>query len=139
VNFNLGDLRALRNGLFDACGARTIGVIVRTPLAGGFLTGQLAPSDEFADSDHRRRYDAEMRTRWIDAVRRLSPAFGDVPAATPAQNAIRFTLSFDAVSAVIPGMMRVSDVREDLAATDLPRLTPEQLRIVGAVYDEVFC
>ena len=138
VNFNLGDLRALRNGLFGVCQERGIGLIVRTPLAAGFLTGQLDVSASFAASDHRRRYGAETRARWVEAVQRLRPVFDDAPQATPAQNAIRFVLSFDAVSTVIPGMMRVSDVREDLATARLPSLQKSQRDAVEAIYDQVF-
>jgi aryl-alcohol dehydrogenase-like predicted oxidoreductase len=138
VNFNLGDLRAWQNGLFDACRAAGVGVIARTPLASGFLTGQLGQADTFGVSDHRCRFDAETRARWTDAVLHLAPVFGDRAEATPAQNAIRFCLSFEAVSSVIPGMMRPADVREDLAAALLPRLSAEQLRSVEAVYDRVF-
>ena len=138
VNFNLGDLRALHNGLFETCRARDIGVIVRSPLAAGFLTGQLGVSDTFAATDHRRRYDAEMRARWVEAVRRLRPVFDDAPHATPAQNAIRFVLSFEAVSMVIPGMFRVSDVLEDLGAAGLPRLDASRREAVEAIYEQLF-
>jgi aryl-alcohol dehydrogenase-like predicted oxidoreductase len=138
VNFNLGDLRALRNGLFEACRAQGIGVIVRTPLAAGFLSGQIGEAETFAASDHRRRYSGAMRARWTDAVRLLRPVFDDAPDATPAQNAIRFALSFDAVSTVIPGMMHVSQVREDLGTSYLPRLQADQLRAVETIYDQVF-
>jgi aryl-alcohol dehydrogenase-like predicted oxidoreductase len=138
VNFNLGDLRAWRNGLFEACAARGISVIARSPLAAGFLTGQLGASDAFLPSDHRGRFTEETRTRWTEAVRLLRPVFDDAPDATPAQNAIRFVLSFDAVAAVIPGMMRVTDVREDLGTQAFPRLRPEQLRAVDAMYEQLF-
>ena len=138
VNFNLADLRAHRSGLFGQCSRLGIGVIVRTPLAAGFLTGGIDASERFAESDHRARYDATMRERWAEAVRRLASVFGDSPGVTPAQNAIRFCLSFDAVSTVIPGMMRVEEVRDDLAASRLPRLDPTQLKAVEQVYDEVF-
>jgi aryl-alcohol dehydrogenase-like predicted oxidoreductase len=138
VNFNLADLRAARNGLFDACRARGIGVIVRTPLAAGFLTGEIAADATFGPADHRARYDAATRARWAEAVRRLQPLFDDAPEATPAQNAIRFCLSFDAVSAVIPGMMRTTDVRDDLDASRLPQLDARRLAAIGAIYDEVF-
>ena len=138
VNFNLGDLRAWRSGLFETCRQQGIGVIVRTPLAAGFLSGRIGEADTFAASDHRRRYGAEMRTRWTEAVRLLRPVFDDAPEATPAQNAIRFALSFDAVSAVIPGMTRVSDVREDFGTAGLPRLREDQLCAVEAIYERVF-
>lgn len=139
VNFNLGDLRALRNGLFDECLARRIGVIVRTPLASGFLTGQLDEDEIFGEADHRRRFDSATRARWTDCVRVLGPVFDDGARATPAQNAIRFCLSFEAVASVIPGMMRRSDVHEDLAAAALPRLRADQLRAVETAYDRIFC
>jgi aryl-alcohol dehydrogenase-like predicted oxidoreductase len=138
VNFNLGDLRALRCGLFATCRDLGVGIVVRTPLAAGFLTGQLGEDATFEESDHRSRYDAATRARWVEAVRRLNPIFDDAPDATPAQNAIRYALSFDAVSSVIPGMMRVSQVREDLAASRLPRLTARQLAGIAETYDRVF-
>jgi aryl-alcohol dehydrogenase-like predicted oxidoreductase len=139
VNFNLADLRALRNGLFDTCREQSIAIIARTPLAAGFLTGRLAVEDKFDDSDHRARFGRTTRTRWIEAVQCLRPVFDDAVGATPAQNAIRFCLSFPEVSAVIPGMMRVSEVRENLAASRLPPLAERQLRTVEEIYDRVFC
>lgn len=138
INFNLADARARRNGLFDLCRGRGIAIVVRTPLAAGFLTGQLAAGEAFAADDHRSRYDDTIRGQWIDAVRRLAPVFDDGTNATAAQNAIRYCLSFDAVSAVIPGMMRESDVREDLASSALPPLDAAQLEAIDAIYDEVF-
>jgi aryl-alcohol dehydrogenase-like predicted oxidoreductase len=137
VNFNLGDLRARRSGLFDACRRRGIAVIARTPLAAGFLTGALGDG-AFADEDHRNRFDADTRARWVAAVERLRPVFDDVPEATPAQNALRFCLSFEAVTHVIPGMTHVAHVRENLAAARLPRLSPSQLRVIEATYDDLF-
>jgi aryl-alcohol dehydrogenase-like predicted oxidoreductase len=138
VNFNLGDLRALRNGLFDECRRLGVAVIVRTPLAAGFLTGTLDAGTAFHDDDHRSRYDADARARWVQAAERMQPAFDDAPRATPAQNALRFCLSFDAVRYVIPGMMQVAQVRENLAAAQLPRLAPARLRLVQSIYDDIF-
>jgi aryl-alcohol dehydrogenase-like predicted oxidoreductase len=135
VNFNLADLRALRNGLFDTCVLQGIGVIVRTPLASGFLTGRVGQAETLGPGDHRQRFDDAARSRWSDCLRQLSPVFADAPEATPAQNAIRFCLSFEAVSSVIPGMMRTSEVTEDLGAGLLPGLDADQLRAVQAVYD----
>lgn len=138
VNFNLGDLRALRNGLFDACRKRRIQVIARTPLAAGFLTGALNAERAFDEGDQRARFDAASRARWTAAVERLRPVFADAPEATPAQNALRFCLSFDAVSHVIPGMTDVAQVRENLAAARLPRLSSAQLRTIDDTYDALF-
>jgi len=138
VNFNLGDLRALRNGLFALCQQARIGLIARTPLAAGFLTGRIDPASTFAPTDHRRRFSLDVRRRWVEAVKRLEPVFSDAPTATPAQQAIRFCLSFPSITSVIPGMMRREEVLEDLGTAPLPRLSAHQLREVDAVYDRVF-
>ena len=138
VNFNLGDLRAARNGLFDTCAAAGIAVVARTPLAAGFLTGTLGADASFSEDDQRARFDEATRLRWLSAAERMQPAFADVPGATPAQNALRFCLSFDAVSYVIPGMTTVSQVRENMAAARLPRLSQAQLATIASVYDAIF-
>jgi aryl-alcohol dehydrogenase-like predicted oxidoreductase len=138
VNFNLTDLRALQNGLFDLCRREAVGIIVRTPLAFGFLTGRVGPDDAFHDSDHRRRFSLEIRTRWSKAVELVEAAFSGSGQATPAQNSLRFCLSYDCVSTTIPGMMEVAHVTENLAAAELDLLDANSLRTIEAVYDEHF-
>ena len=64
VNFNLLDQRAVANGLFDLCSERNVGVIVRTPLVFGFLTGRYSAAEDFDPSDHRRRWRPEKIVRW---------------------------------------------------------------------------
>ncbi len=138
VNFNLGDLRAVRNGLFALCKKTHIGVIARTPLAAGVLAGRLDPAAVFPATDHRQRFSTEIRRKWVEAVKLLEPVFDDAPSATPAQQALRFCLSFPMVTSVIPGMMRRDEVVEDLATAPLPPLSDHQLRAVDAIYDRVF-
>lgn len=138
VNFNLADLRALRNGLFEQCKQKSIGVIVRTPLAFGFLTGRVRSDQHFEESDHRRRFSHDTRARWADAPKLYDSVFSGNGAATPAQNALRFCLSFDSVSTVIPGMMEVAHVRENLHASDAGALHAEQLRMIDEIYDMSF-
>jgi aryl-alcohol dehydrogenase-like predicted oxidoreductase len=138
VNFNLTDLRALQNGLFDLCRREAVGIVVRTPLAFGFLTGRVGPEDVFHDSDHRRRFSLETRTRWSQAVELVKAAFSGSGQATPAQNALRFCLSYDCVSTAIPGMMEIAHVEDNLAAAELELLDANSLRTIEAVYDEHF-
>jgi aryl-alcohol dehydrogenase-like predicted oxidoreductase len=57
------------------------------------------------------------------------------PGATLAQFALRWILSFDAVTCVIPGARRPDQVRDNARAADLPRLSPETVAAVQETYD----
>lgn len=133
VNFNLADQRASESGLLDVCAARGIGVIVRTPLCFGFLTGVFGDSSTFDESDHRRRWPSEQRARWHEAAAlfaRCRPGAAE----TPAQLALRFCLSHPGVWTVIPGMLTASQVEENTAASDLGPLAARELEQVQGLY-----
>jgi aryl-alcohol dehydrogenase-like predicted oxidoreductase len=134
VNFNLTDMRALENGLFDLCRERAVGIIVRTPLAFGFLTGKVDIPDKFPNSDHRSRFPPEILKRWNHAAGLYDRIFQMSAQATRAQNALRFCLSYDAVTTVIPGMLEAAQVLENLAALRADPLKPEMLRLIEEVY-----
>jgi aryl-alcohol dehydrogenase-like predicted oxidoreductase len=127
VNFNLTDQRALANGLFTLCRERGTGVIVRTPLCFGFLTGQYSQAGKFDSMDHRSRWSSEQIQRWQQANDSFRFLFEANAQDTPAQLALRFCLSSDAVSTVIPGMLNEAHVRENAAASQLGALPQEQL------------
>jgi aryl-alcohol dehydrogenase-like predicted oxidoreductase len=128
VNFNLTDQRALQCGLLDLCHQRRIGVIVRTPLCFGFLTGKYSGSQHFDARDHRSRWSPEQRQRWSEANDAFQFLFDANLVDTPAQLALRFCLSFDAVATCIPGMLNPSHVLENVAASDRGALPPEQVQ-----------
>jgi aryl-alcohol dehydrogenase-like predicted oxidoreductase len=138
VNFNLTDLRALQNGLFDLCLRKSVGIIVRTPLAFGFLTGRVEPGQDFDALDHRRRFSPEARARWLEAVALYQGVFGQRKGATPAQNALCFCLSFPCVSTAIPGMMAAAHVNDNLGATGMDPLDSRQLRAIEELYNRNF-
>lgn len=127
VNFSLTDMRAIRIGLWELCEKEKIGVVVRTPLAFGFLTGTLTAGQSFAPDDHRRRFSSEYQERWSQAVQIYRHTFEEEGNASPSQNALRFCLGFKAVSTVIPGMLTVEHVRENVEASFLPSLSRKGL------------
>jgi aryl-alcohol dehydrogenase-like predicted oxidoreductase len=144
IIFNI--LRQRPAGLFfREAKARDVGVIVRVPLASGLLTGKMSPSTEFAADDHRRfnrhgeAFDVgetfagvpfEVGLAAVEELRPLVPE-----GATMAQLALRWILMFDAVSAVIPGGKRPSQVADNAAAADLPDLAPDVMARIGEIYD----
>jgi aryl-alcohol dehydrogenase-like predicted oxidoreductase len=68
-------------------------------------------------------------------VERLRPLVPE--GMTMAQFALKWILSFDAVSCVIPGARRPDQAVANAAASDLPPLPPETLTAVRQVYDEL--
>ena len=132
VNFNLLDQRAVDSGLMELCQQRGAGIIVRTPLCFGFLTGGYSATQNYDASDHRSRWNIEQRKVWASAYELFSGIKGR--ADTPAQFALRFCLSFDAVSSVIPGMLTRAHVEENAGASNGPALGAAEIGRIGNIY-----
>ncbi|MEW6403331.1 MAG: aldo/keto reductase, partial [Chloroflexota bacterium] len=133
VNFNLIDHRAMDDGLFEICRQKNVGVIVRTPLCFGFLSGELTGDEEFLDRDHRANWPREQLRRWAKAPQLFMPLNKDKKR-TLVQLALKFCLSDGCVSTVIAGMMTGDEVRENVAAADLPPLTQRELKTIRGIY-----
>ncbi len=125
---------------------RKVAVIARVPLASGMLSGRYASSTTFPPDDHRAfnrdgaLFDRGETFSGVDyetglaAVEQLRPLVS--PGATLAQFALRWILSFDAVTTVIPGARRPDQIEENARAAALPPLTPDTLQAVAAIYDQ---
>jgi aryl-alcohol dehydrogenase-like predicted oxidoreductase len=134
VNFNMIDQRALEIGLFAAAEKLNIGVIVRTPLVFGYLTGSLNGEETFQGVDHRANWPKEQLRRWANAPK-LFASLVDGKERSYAQVALQFCLSHNAVSTVIPGMMNMREVEEDVQAVNLPELLPGEMAQIKKIYD----
>lgn len=133
VNFNMIDQRAMENGLFDRAEKDKLGLIIRTPLTFGYLTGKLNGDEQFQGIDHRANWPKDQLKRWAQAPQLFSFLF-EGKGFTPAQVALRFCLDYEAVSTVIPGMMKASEVLENSAAADMPSLTDEEMSRMEDIY-----
>lgn len=136
VNFNLADQRAAHLGLLDLCAERGIGVIVRTPLCFGFLSGVFNDPSAFAATDHRSRWPSEQRARWHAAAEVFAPCRAERAQQTAAQFALRFCLSYPSVWTVIPGMLTADQVEENVQASELGPLSEDELEQVEGLYRE---
>lgn len=134
VNFNMIDQRALEAGVFDEAAKAGVGVIARTPLAFGFLSGAIKSFD-FSAGDHRSSWPEGQLKRWADAPDLFSFINRD-PARTPTQLALQFCLGFPGVSSVIPGILHPHEAEENAAASDRSPLTAEELAAVELVYKQ---
>lgn len=143
VIFNMFRLKPL-DQLFQVAKENNVGIIVRVPLASGLLTGKYTLDTKFGKDDHRtfnrngEAFDKGETFSGIDyatglkAVEELKALFDteDLSAL-----ALRFILMYDAVSCVIPGASDVSQVKANIAATNLPPLTQEQMDGVEHIYN----
>lgn len=144
IIFNMFRLRPA--GLFfQEALRRKVAVIARVPLASGLLTGKMTASTAFSDDDHRKfnrhgesfdRGETFSGVDYLSGIAAAEELRALVPeGATLAQLALRWILMFDAVSCVIPGGKRPSQVEDNIGASALPPLTPAQMQAVEAVYD----
>lgn len=144
-------LNALRHKpvteVLPAAAEAGVGVIARVPLASGLLSGRYDERTSFPADDHRsynRRgeaFDVGETFSGVDfatglaAVRRLRPLVGED--ATMAQFALRWVIDQPGVTVVIPGARDAAQARANVAAADLPPLSPAARAEIDAVYDEL--
>lgn len=132
VNFNMVDQRALENGLMELRDREKIGLICRTPLCFGFLTGKYFEDTEFDNLDHRSTWPVRQRVVWANAYRSFI-AVANNQDQTRSQFALRFCLSYP-FSSVIPGMLNHEQVEENVVASRLGCLTEKELLGIKAIY-----
>jgi aryl-alcohol dehydrogenase-like predicted oxidoreductase len=108
---------------FPACMARGLGVLARVPFDEGGLTGAVTPQSTFPKDDFRNHYFEGDRKQQVFERAQALQAELDGEARSLAELALRFCLSHDAVSTVIPGMRRVASVEANAAVSDGRRLS----------------
>ena len=117
--------QAPENELFPVCRRHNIGVLARVPFDEGGLTGAIRPDTVFPESDFRTWFfRGDRKQKVFERVERLKALLGP-EAPTLAELALRFTLTHDAVSTVIPGMRTTRHVDANIACSDGRRLTEE--------------
>ena len=131
---------------FTEASRRNIGVIVRVPLASGLLTGKFSADTAFSADDHRNfnrqgaAFDKGETFSGVDyetglaAVEELRAIFPDD--ANLAPDALRWILTFDAVSCIIPGASTPAHLTSNLQALERPAPSAEQMAAVKTIYDE---
>ena len=121
------------SGLFDEVARRDAGFIARTPLCFGFLSGTIGDDTIFPPGDHRLGWSRAQLDNWIDGRRDLLAAVSAAPGEAAVQSALRFCLSFPAVSSVIPGILTAAEAGENGRAGELGPLPAEAVEAVLAI------
>src|SRR5262245_4793645 len=115
--------QAPENELYPLCQELNIGVIARVPFDEGGLTGVIRPDTVFPDTDFRSWFfRGDRKQKVYERVEKLK-AMIDGEAANLPELALRYTLSHDAVSTVIPGMRSTKNVTANISYSDGRRLS----------------
>jgi aryl-alcohol dehydrogenase-like predicted oxidoreductase len=130
VNFNMMDVRAIDSGLMAEAARRGAGVIGRTPLCFGFLSGTIGRDTAFPPGDHRLGWSRAQLDNWIDGAADLLAAVGARPGREGVHAALRFCLAEPALSTTIPGILTASEAEANAAASALGPLPAAALAAV---------
>ena len=120
-----------------------VGLMVRVPHSSGLLEGRYTGETTFAADDHRFfRVNTDARKKaWLDdglkKVARLS-FLTEGTGRTTAQAAIRWILAEPCFACVLPNIYAEEQLREFAGASDVPDLTPDEVRMVGELYARNF-
>ena len=129
VGYNRLD-RTAEEGLFQLCLDQGLGVMVREPLANGYLSGKYRPGAGITGaSDWRSAGDpveVQRRLELVDEIRRTEVPQG----MAMAQWAIAWCLQHPAVSCVVAGARSVEQVQSSAAAADLDLIREDHLQAV---------
>ncbi|MDA0748329.1 MAG: aldo/keto reductase, partial [bacterium] len=123
--------------LFQATTEAGVGIVVKTPLGRGLLTGKYRVDSSFSEGDFREGWKKEGRLQAIlSQVQRVEELVGD-RSPTLAQTALRFVLSHPAVSTAIPGAKRPEQAEANAKASAFGPLSDEDLQALKALYKEM--
>jgi len=109
--------QAPEDNLFPLCQELNVGVIARVPLDEGSLGGKMTLETKFPKGDWRAMYFGPKNLgptiERVENLKKIQP-----PEMTLPQMALRYILSFPAVSTIIVGMRKPEHVRQNIAASD---------------------
>ncbi len=119
--------------------ARTTGasVMVRVPHSSGLLEGHFTTETTFEPGDHRRHRSREWLVEGVQKVERLRflEAGGR---RTLGQAALRWLLADPTIASTLPNIYDAAQLDEFAAASDVPDLTPDELRRCEELYASNF-
>ena len=116
---------------------RGVGIVIRSPLASGFLSGTLTADHEFAPDDHRSLIPKERLAARLREAESFMWLVEEGIAGSLSEAALRYILSFSGVSSVIPGAMNPAELEQNAAISDLGPLPEAALARVAETQREL--
>jgi myo-inositol catabolism protein IolS len=136
IGYNLLERQA--DALLHWAQAENIGTLIRVPLAKGMLTGKYSGPQAVAMPPGDHRYERFQRPGTVDGLQKLPQlGFLQTPTRSMVQAALRFVLDHPAVSSVIAGAKTRQQIEENIGASALPALAPEERAKAMGIADTV--
>jgi aryl-alcohol dehydrogenase-like predicted oxidoreductase len=113
-----------------------VGILVWSPLAGGFLSGKYSRTNpapagtRFAEAGSFVPFDKETGYRVVEVLKEVADQHG----VSPARVALSCVLGRPAVSSVIVAARKVEQLEDNISAVDL-RLSDDEVRLLDAASD----
>jgi aryl-alcohol dehydrogenase-like predicted oxidoreductase len=113
-----------------------IGILVWSPLAGGFLSGKYSRANpapagtRFAEAGTFVPFDKETGYRVVDLLKKV----GDQHGVSPARVALSWVLARQAISSVIVAARKVEQLEDNIGAVDL-KLSDEEVQLLNEASD----
>lgn len=128
-------VRDIEQEIIPVCELKGVGVVVWSPLAGGFLTGKYTPGKRTVEGTrsaagwaYPQRYFAANADESLAALLEISQELGK----SPAQVAVRWVLEQPAITSAIIGARTVEQARDNMLASGW-RLAGDALHRLSAV------
>jgi len=136
IGFNLLERQA--EALLHWARAEQIGTLIRVPLAKGMLTGKYSGPQAVAMPPGDHRYERFQRPGTVDGLQKLPQlGFLQTPTRSMVQAALRFVLDHPGVSSVIAGAKTRQQIEENIAASALPALAPDERASALAIAETI--
>lgn len=116
---------------------RGVGIVIRSPLASGFLSGSFTADHEFGPDDHRSLIPRERLAARLREAESFMWLVEEGVAESLSEAALRYILSFSGVSSVIPGAMNPAELEQNAAISDLGPLPAAALARIAETQREL--
>lgn len=122
------------NELIENAKKKNIGILVRVPDASGILTGKVNAETKIDQSDHRSVRKGEWIRASLDKVEQLRP-IAERNGLNITELAIKFILSKDAVSSVMPTVISIEEIEQFAAMSDGRYLSSSDMSEISELYN----
>ncbi len=133
TNFNLMDQRLIELDLIRYLNQKNINLVARTPLAFGFLSGDVEIKKIMKQVDHRKHWSKKQLEIWSNGYKKFSLIRKNYNQ-SPAQFALNFCRSFPEIQTVIPGMMNRLDVIVNFISSQMNIINKKDLQSINSIY-----
>lgn len=123
------------NELIEEAAKMDVGILVRVPDASGILTGKVTKDTKIDEKDHRSVRRGEWIRSALDKVEQIRP-IAERNGLNITELAIKFILSKNPVSSVIPTVVSTDEIEQFAAMSDGRYLPDSDMREIAEIYSK---